>query len=102
MTKEIDLTRPETFTRDAVAALIASKDDSQHRQLRVSEAGEVYISDEIGNLNLAGVRFSLETWLAGNEYTGREAAADPKHVERIYRAIETNWAKGTRGIVVMY
>ncbi len=41
---EIDLTTSENITIDAVRALIASKDESEHRQLRVSDAGVACLS----------------------------------------------------------
>ena len=41
---EIDLGKPKNITIDAVRALIASKDESEHRQLRVSEAGVACLS----------------------------------------------------------
>jgi hypothetical protein len=99
---QIDLGVDNSLTVGAVRELLASKDDSQPRQLRVSEAGIVTLSDVIGNTNLEGVRFRLETWVAGNGYTGPAAAADDAFVERIRRAIDENWRKGTRGLVDMF
>ncbi|NOJ40883.1 hypothetical protein [Bradyrhizobium australiense] len=92
------MNKPETFTIDAVRELIASKDDSQHRQLRVGEDGHVYLSDVIGNLELEGVRFALTTWLQGNDYVGAQAARDEKWVGDVYKAIDHHWTSGTRGV----
>lgn len=81
----------QSFTTDDVAILIASKDDSQHRQLRVTRAGEAYISDDVGNLNISDLAFRLETWDPHNGYTGTAAAADAGFVSRIERTLRDNW-----------
>ena len=52
---QIDLNNSSDFTLENVAKLIASKDDSEHRQLRVTLAGKAYISDEVGNVNIQGL-----------------------------------------------
>lgn len=95
----IDLNQPGALTKKSVAALIASKDDSQNRQIRVSEEGIVELSDTVGNRDLEGVKFRLETLGAGNGYVGREAAARTEWVERIYKALDEHWKKGTRGYI---
>ncbi|MEY9726266.1 hypothetical protein [Bradyrhizobium yuanmingense] len=94
----INLNDPKTFTIDAVRELIASKDDSKPRQLRVAEDGTVYLSDVIGNLELDGVRFALVTWLQGNDYVGAKAARDDKWVGAVYKTIDHHWRAGTRGV----
>ncbi|SIO66910.1 hypothetical protein SAMN05443247_11527 [Bradyrhizobium erythrophlei] len=98
----INLNKPETFTIETVRELIASKDDSQRRQLRVSEDGVVYLSDAIGNLELDGVRFALTTWLEGNDYVGAAAAKDDKWVKSVHDTVEMHWNKGTRGVTEDY
>ena len=45
---QIGLKDPSQLTLDNVRALIASKDDSEHRQLRVSKSGIAYLSDAVG------------------------------------------------------
>lgn len=81
----------KTYTTQDVADLIASKDDSQPRQLRVDTQGVARISDDYGNLNLGGLAFRCETWDAGNGYTGAQAAADPKWVEKVEGILRANW-----------
>tara|TARA_R110000850_G_scaffold163581_2_gene288363 strand:+ start:1101 stop:1397 length:297 start_codon:yes stop_codon:yes gene_type:complete len=93
----LDLNTP--YTHDDVAELIASKDDSHDRQLRVSNAGIAYLSDEVGADNLDDVLFRLETWDAGNDYVGHLAAASPEWVSRIYTALQTNWPKPTSAYI---
>lgn len=88
---QIDLTDPNALTMESVAALIASKDDSQHRQVRVSKNGIAYLSDDVGLANLDGVLFRLETYDAGNDYVGENAAKDEKHVRTVYERIRENW-----------
>ncbi|MCF5837862.1 hypothetical protein [Aeromonas veronii] len=92
---QIDLNNPLDFTIQNVAALIASKDDSVHRQLRVTNAGIAYLSDIVGNQNITGLAFRLETWCAGNNYVGIAASQDNDWVSRIYNVLELNWPNPT-------
>jgi hypothetical protein len=98
----IDLTDPDALTLDSVRRLLASKDDSDHRQLRVNEAGVAYLSDDVGFENLDGVRFRLATFSAGAGYTGPEAAADDDFVQRVLDALKRHWSDGTRGYVELF
>jgi hypothetical protein len=71
---QIDLSDPTQLTMDNVRALIASKDDSAHRQLRVTKAGIAFISDKVGNDGADQMHCFFETWDAGNSYCGPKAA----------------------------
>jgi hypothetical protein len=93
----INLNDPAAFTLEAVRALIASKDDTKPRQLRVSEDGYLYLSDDVGNRNLEGVKFWLETLFAGNDYVGAKAAKDEKWVNSVYSIVRNAWQKGRKG-----
>lgn len=92
---QIYLNNPLDFTIQNVATLIASKDDSEHRQLRVTNAGIAYLSDIVGNQNITGLAFRLETWCAGNNYVGIAASQDNDWVSRIYNVLELNWPNPT-------
>jgi hypothetical protein len=87
----INLNDPKALTFNNVKKLLASKDDSQPRQLRISKTGTVYLSDDIGATNLDGVAYRFETWARDSGYVGAEAAADNEWVmevcEQIYRAM---------------
>lgn len=85
----IDLNKP--FTTQDVADLLASKDDSKNRQLRVTNSGIAFLSDDVGAENIEGLAFRLETWVAGNDYTGVNASNDKEFVGRIERALRDNW-----------
>ncbi len=88
---KINLNDPQQFTFENVRKLIASKDDSQHRQLRVTKDGIAYLSDTIGNKDIDDLSFRLETWIAGNDYVGEAASDDDKWVEKIYKCLKANW-----------
>lgn len=88
---QIDLKDPTAFTLEAVRSLIASKDDKQHRQLRVTKNGIAYLSDEVGARNISDLAFRFETWNAGNGYCGAKAAADGKWVQEVYNDLKENW-----------
>jgi hypothetical protein len=96
---KVNLTDPKRFTLENVRALLASKDDSQHRQLRVTNDGYAYLSDDIGFHNLEGVKARFETWCQGNGYCGNEAAADPEYVHEIFDDLKNVWEKGLRGLI---
>ena len=87
----LDLTKP--FTVDDVRRLIASKDDSVHRQIRVTKKGMAFISDTVGSEDTGDLIFRLETFSAGNGYTGEAAAADTHWVSKIHEVLKSNWPK---------
>lgn len=68
---QLDLNQP--FITSDVAKLLGSKDDSKSRQLRVTDKGIAYLSDEIGNRNISNLAFRLETWMGGNGLHGRKS-----------------------------
>lgn len=88
---QIDLNNPAEFTLENVRRLIASKDDSRHRQLRVTPEGTAYLSDEVGANNIDGLSFRFETWNPGNGYCGPKAAADDDWVRKVYKDLRENW-----------
>ncbi len=87
----IDLAKPGGATSEDVRALIASRDDSEHRQLRISQTGKAYLSDLVGAEGIDGLHCRFETWVAGNGYSGQEAADDDKYVEEIRDDLNSNW-----------
>lgn len=87
----LQLNNLEKFNLDGVRDLIAEKDDSQHRQLRVKNDGTAFLSDDVGADHLDGILFRFETWDAGNGYVGSKAAKDDDWVIRIYEALKNNW-----------
>ena len=71
--------------------LIASKDDSKDTQFRVTKDGIFFLSEEVGNTNIDGLLFRLETNCAGNSYASVEASKDDKWTQRIYEAVIKHW-----------
>lgn len=86
---QIDLSKE--FNLEDVAKLLASKDDSQNRQLRVTKDGIAYISDEVGADNIDGLAFRFETWIAGNDYCGLKASQDASLVSEVFDDLKNNW-----------
>jgi len=99
---QIDLKVPGALTLQSVAALIASKDDSAHRQLRVTSDGIAYLSDEVGNLNVTGLAFFIETWNEGNDYVGQLASQDANWVQRVYNCLSSNWPTPSATYIDVY
>lgn len=87
----IDLTKPGGASFQEVRKLLESKDDSEHRQLRVTSAGIAFLSDDVGAENIDDLCFRFETWTAGNGYCGEVAAADDKYVVSIQANLNDNW-----------
>ncbi len=92
---EIDLNDPQALTLENVRKLIASKDDSANRQIRVTKDGRVSLSDVVGSQDLENLAFRFETMGRGNGYVGPDAAADDALVQRIYDALKKNWPTPT-------
>lgn len=87
----IDLNDPDDLSIDNIRCLIASGSDDTHTQLRVSSKGIAYLSKVVGNIDVDGLAFRLETWVAGNGYVGPKAAEDTKWVTRLYECLKANW-----------
>lgn len=87
----IDLNNPDDFTIENVKKMIASKDDSKNRQIRVNKKGLAYISDEVGNINVEDLAFRFETLMSGNGYTGIEASNDERYVLGVFNHLKENW-----------
>ncbi|WP_425415239.1 hypothetical protein [Pseudomonas moorei] len=79
------------FTLDDVRRLIASKDDSADRQLRVTKDGLAYLSDTTGSEEIDNLCFRLETWDEGTDYVGQKAAIHDEWVSKIYECLKNNW-----------
>ena len=98
---KIDLNN-RTFTLDDVRQLIASKDDSVDRQLRVTDDGLAYISDITGAEHKDGLSFRLNTWDAGDKYTGQKASLDNAWVKKIHEILMKNWPTPSSPYIEIY
>lgn len=94
---EIDLNNPNEFTIENIRKMIRSGDDSRNSQIRVREDGIVYLSYVVGNEDLEGLQFRLESFSAGSGYVGVKASEDEAWIERLYSALKQNWSSKTRG-----
>jgi hypothetical protein len=88
---ELDLNDRQNLTIKNVAKLIASKNDSADRQLRVKTDGVAYLSDDVAADNIEGLAFRLETWDSGNDYVGIAASEDEGWVRRVHKCLSENW-----------
>ncbi|MBK9482245.1 MAG: hypothetical protein IPO02_09785 [Bacteroidetes bacterium] len=87
----INLADPAEFTLENIKKLIASEDDSVHTQFRVTSDNYLFLSKSVGNRDLEGIKFRIETNAAYNGYVGEEAASNNEWVPRIYNVIKKNW-----------
>lgn len=91
--KEYDV---ENMSLDDFKNLIASGDDTHDNQIRVTKTGKVFLSQDIVGADcLENIAFRFETFDAGNDYVGKAASEDKEHVTGIYKAIKSNWDKGS-------
>jgi len=99
---EIDLNNPNEFTLENVRQLIRAGDDNRNSQIRVRNDGIAYLSYVVGNQQLEGIQFRLETFQAGNEYVGIQASEDEHWIEKVFHTLEQNWSSKTSGYVDFY
>jgi hypothetical protein len=102
MKNKIDLKDPTQFTLQGVKELIASVDDSEDRQLRVTKSGIAFIYDSVGPEDTDDLAFRFETWNKGNDYLGVAASQDETWVCRIYKALKKNWPTPTSSCLDSY
>ncbi|MGY1458612.1 hypothetical protein ACW5F0_08200 [Luteimonas sp. A534] len=95
----IDLKDPTQLTRENVATLIGSVLDTQHWQLRVTKDGIAYLSPVVGGNDISDLAFRLETWCAGNNYVGFQAAHDAHWVEQVFKDLSENWPKAKSSLI---
>lgn len=98
---QIDL-NDSLFSLEDVRQLIASKDDSKDRQLRVTADGIAYISDITGAEQREGLSFRLPTWDAGDDYTGKNASLNASWVSKIHEVLKNNWPNPSSSYIEHY
>ena len=94
---------PGALTHQSVAALLASASDKTATQLRVTKAGIAFISfTDVGGDNTDGLAFRIETWSAGSDYVGPEAAKDSAWVARVFKVLRDNWPNPTSSYIDIF
>lgn len=90
--------------------LIRGCDDrAGHHVLWVARNGDVYLSTLSDDQspasfqeNQADMQLRFETFQAGNEYVGPDAAEDDEWIEQLYEALVADWPKAKEQPVVEY
>lgn len=78
--------------------MISNGDDSHNNQVRVALDGKVYLSQDITGLtDIDGLKFRLETFIAGNGYVGPEATQNAELIGSLHRKLKANWPKPKYG-----
>ena len=85
-----------TMTLNDLKKLIASGDDTHDNQLRVTKNGKVFLSQVVAAESLTGIAFRFETFDAGNNYVGKDAADDDNFIQYLYNALISNWNNPSR------
>ena len=100
---QIDLSKLDNLTLEAVRQMLGSASDDEHTQLRVTKKGVAYISSGVvGGADIDGLLFRLETWAKGSGYVGLVAASDEVWVMQIFNALKQNWPTATSDYIVIY
>lgn len=87
------------FTLDAFRKFLREHDDSVNRQIQVDRAGNVFFADRVGTPYDSSIKFMLEIWVEGNDYSGQNAAKDKSYVEKEYNLILDAWNNGRVGMI---
>lgn len=98
----IDLNDPRQLTLERVRLLLASGNVAKHNQLRVSRAGQAWLSEVVGGAQLDGLLFRLETWAAGSGCVGPAAAEDERWVRQVLKVLQDNWPKPSSDYIDLY
>ena len=90
----------QTLTLEEFQKLIASADDSRDNQIRITKDGRIYISEGVvGAENIEDLHSRYETYDAGNDYVGPNAAQDEAYVKRLYEEVKRDWVSGRKGYI---
>ena len=90
----------QTLTLEEFQKLIASADDSRDNQIRITKDGRIYISEGVvGAEDIEDLHSRYETYEAGNDYVGPNAAQDEAYVKRLYDEIKRDWDSGRKGYI---
>jgi hypothetical protein len=81
----------QDFTIDKLRQLIASRNDDQDRQLRVSNDGIIYIEDDPHRNGLTEAHCALNIWNEGEGYLGHDAAQEDQFMNSIFKVLQNNW-----------
>ena len=86
------------MTESDVRQMIANGDDSRDNQIRCTLDGQVFLANGWGRpTDSDQLLFYFETFCAGTNHVGTEAADDDAYIGRIYRTIKANWPKPKYG-----
>jgi len=88
---KIDLTVKGNLNAANVAKLLASKNNMEDCQLRVTQDGIAFLSNDVANINLQGLAFRLETWDCGGGCVGYKASKNTAWVQSILACLNNNW-----------
>ena len=91
-------------TMDELRNLVAGCDDGACSHIVwVEKNGDVHIEPNPEHIlpkhwdDRPSLQFRLETLDRGNGYVGPDAANDEEWVERLFKGLVDNWARGTQG-----
>jgi hypothetical protein len=88
------ITKPHQLTEAEVCSAIATGNDDINNTLTVDLEGRVRLrkfNPAIVTSNFSGIAVRNETFCAGNEYVGQEAARDKSHVTEQYETLLDGW-----------
>jgi hypothetical protein len=88
-------------TKDQLADLLRAADDNEgHHVLWVDQTGGVHLDLDVDfSQRDPNVRFSYECYIAGNKYTGPEAASDSAWVADLLKDLLSDWKAGRKGFI---
>jgi len=92
---------------DLIILVSQFHDDESDHIIWVDKDGDVHITPLSEDLTPAGwttqnselIKFRLETLMEGNGYVGIDASQDDSWINRLYKALITNWEKDSQGYI---
>lgn len=89
MSKKYDI---RTFTIEQMKELIYNGDDSHRNQIRVTNDGYIFLSQDIvGSVDIDDIRYRMETFIPGNNYVGPSAIEDNSFIRSLHMMFTKAW-----------
>lgn len=87
----------DTLTRNELVDMIKNGNDSHDNQIRIKENGDIFLLETNEPNRSDDIRFYFQTFPAGDDLVGPDAARDENFIETLYKALTHYWAKGSHG-----
>jgi hypothetical protein len=88
---KIDMNEPSEFTINNLKIILEAGDETINNQLRITDDGILFLSQDVGTTNLDGIKSRLETFGSYTNCVGGDISDDKEWLERVYKGIKKIW-----------